>query len=746
VSAARTGNAVTPIALVVLAAGAAAYAYVVDKGRVSDADRAARGKDVFPSFRVDDVRRIELDHGTERLVLDRGRTGPGATPAQGFASSGSDWTMTSPRQDVVDPAAIDALVRELDVARRVRDVQRGDARGLDPPRVRGIVAVGPIEYRFALGSDAAAPDGAAYMRVEGEGTFVVGRSLKVQLLRGADAYRNRTLVPYGASDVQRIEMRAPGGGVVALERRGTAFRVGGTSGLRASRAEVDHLFEALANARAESFLDDAVADRAVGPRARAVVLWPRDPAKPRVSLLVGGMCPGGDPNLAEDVVVVRLEPTRASACAAAGLAAALGVTGEALVDEGPFVAHADEIEELRIEPADAGGPRVELARRGSGWHERAPEDRDLDADEVDSANGLAASLTAARALDAKRATPGQRLVVTARTTIVRTGGESTEVIEVASPDDSGVALARRVDDAAVLRLPRDVARRFEPHPIAIEGSAVWRAPVDPGEIVAIDDSCSRSPQRLQLDDGTWTTRGFTVDNLSASSLAESFARARADAWIAETDDGTFGFGRAGSCAVTLTLQPATDGGASRRVAMIFGDETEGGLYARAADGRGVFLAPLALRELAARPAVDRGRFRLDLPSIARVVFERSGGRVVLWRPRGAQRLVRQRAQVDGGEASEEASPGGSLEHALADLYAEFALHAGPPEAEEGMDRPTLAIEATARGDAGVPVETRISIGATTRSGTTDAYFARISGIDATFAVPRSVITAILDAL
>jgi hypothetical protein len=198
--------------------------------------------------------------------------------------------------------------------------------------------------------------------------------------------------------------------------------------------------------------------------------------------------------------------------------------------------------------------------------------------------------------------------------------------------------------------------------------------------------------------------------------------------------------------VTLTLQPAKEGGAPRRVGLIFGDETEGDLYARPADGRGVLLAPLALRELASRPAVDRGRFRLDLPSIARVVLERSGGRVILWRPRGAQRLVRQGAEVDGGEASEETSAGSSLERALAGLHAEFALHAGPPEADEGMDRPTLAIEATARGDASVPVETRVSIGAATRSGTTDAYFARISGVDATFAVPRSVVTAILDAL
>jgi Domain of unknown function (DUF4340) len=742
-SAARAGNTVTPIALVVLAVGTAAYAYVVDRERVSDADRQSRSADVFPSFRVDDVRRIELEHGSEKLVLDRPPAG--ASAPQASASSGSGWAMTSPRPDATDPAAIDVLLRELDLARRVRDVQAADARGLDAPRVRGTVAVGPVEYRFALGSDAATPDGAAYMRVEGEGTFVVGRALKVQLLRGADAYRDRTLVPYGASDVARVELRAPVGGVVVLERHGTAFRVGGTNGLRASRAAVDHLFEALADARAESFVDDGAADRAVGPRARAVVLIPRDPARPRMTLLVGGTCPSADPTLVDDVVVVRLEPTRTSACAARGLVEALGVTAEALVDEAPFIAHADEIEELRIESRDAAGLRVDLARRGNGWHERAPEDRDLDADEVDSANGLAASLTGARALDARPSAPGERLAMIARTTIVRTGGASPEVVEIEAPDVGGVSLARRADDASVLRLPREAARRFEPHPIAIERRTLWRAPIDPGEVTAIDDSCSRSPQRLELDDGVWTARGFAVDNLSASGLAESFARAKADAWIAETDDGTFGFGRPGSCSVTLTLDQAGDAGA-RRVGIVFGDEAEGGLYARAADGRAVFLAPRSLRELAARPSIDRGRFRLDIASLVRVVVERNGARVVLSRPRGADRLVRAGAELDGGEASDEADRGRGLERGLAGLYAEAAVHAGPPDADEGMDRPTLAIDATSRRGPEGPVETRISIGAPERGGTTDAYFARVSGVDATFAVPRSAVSAILDAL
>ncbi len=744
-SLAKASNAATPIALVVLAAGTAAYAYVVDRGRVSDADREARRTDAFPSFRVDDVSRVELIHGGETLVLDRqgAPTGPGAAPPRVWANSGAGWAMTSPHHDATDPAAIDALLRELEMATRLRSVAEGDARGLDSPRVRGAIEVGPIKYRFVLGADAAAPEGAAYMRIDGEGTFVVGRSLKVQLLRGADAYRDRTLVAYGVSDVGRIEMRAPAGGVVALERRGTSFRVGGAGGLRASRAEVDHLFGALADARAERFLDDAVADRAVGPQAQAVVLVPRDSAKPRLSFLVGGSCPGTDPALEGDVVVVRLEPSRASACATKDLAEALGVTADALVDRSPLVAHADEIEELRIEPADAGGPRIDLARRGSGWHERAPEERDLGADEVDSANGLAAALAGARALDATRGEPGERLAVRARTTVVRTGGLTTEVVEVTGADASGVALARRLDDGAILRLPRAAARRFEPHPIAIEARAVWRAPVDPGAIVAIDDTCGRVPQRLDLDDGAWTTRGYTVDNLSASSLAESFARAQADAWIAEVDDGTFGFGRPGSCAVTLTLQPASDGGATRRVGLAFGDESEGGVYARATDGQGVFLAPLALRDVASHPAVDRGSFRLDLSTLVRVVVERDGARVVLSRPRGADRLARLGVEADGGEPDEQ---GKSLESALAGLYAMSAVHAGPPDAGEGMDRPTLAIEATARGDAGAPVETRISIGAPTRDGTTDAYFARIAGVDATFAVPRAVVGAILESL
>ncbi len=742
----KARSAVTPVALVVLAVGAVSYAYFVDRGRVSDADRAARRRDVFPSFRVEGVRRVELVHGSEKLVLER------------EVDAGDAWVMAGSRRDAIDAAAVDALLRELEMATRVRDVQDGDAVGLGAPRVRGAVTIGPLEYRFVLGADAVAPEGAAYMSVEGEGAFVVGRSLKVQLLRGASAYRDRTFVPYGASEVARIEVRGQSGtGGFVLERHGTSFRVGGGAGLRASSAAVDRLFGAIADARAQMFLDDAATGSVGSEEDMAVAVMPRDSTRPPVRLLVGGACPldgdahepivlaGSRPvtNGIQDVVVARTEPSPMFACVDKALGEALAVSPDSLVDPSPLIAHADEIEELRIERVDipgADGARVELARRGGGWHERAPVDRDLGTGDVDSANALAAALADARATGVRRAEPGDRFPVHARVTIVRTGAAASEVVETSVPDASGVVLARRPDDGAVMRLARTVAVRFEPHPIALDSHAVWAAPFDPAAVTVIDDSCTRATERLELQDGTWRTRAFDVDGRSAAELSTSFAHARAEAWVSEGDEGAFGFEREGSCAVMLTLQPLTDGGPPRRVGMIFGESGEGGVYARTLDGPGVFVVPVSLRAMASRPAVDRGRFRIDVATLTRLVLTRNGDKLVLSRPRPDDPIVR----MDG----EDAGPDDAIERALAALRADDTVHTGPPVREEGLDHPTLEIEATRRAEGGPPTETRIAIGALgaeTREGATAAYFARIAGVDATFLVPRDVVDAILEA-
>jgi len=704
---------VTPVVLVLLAVGTAAYAYLVDRATVSDADRTLRRSDVFPSFRVEEVSRLEIVHGDESMVLERDADGGGGTA----------WTMVSPRRERADPAAVDVLLRELELATRLREVKPDDAPGLGAPRAHGQVQVGALAYRFALGADAARPEGAAYMRIDGEGTFVVDRSLKVQLLRGADAYRVRALVPYGASGIARLEVRAASGASFALDRAGATFHVAGL-GLRASRSAVDGLMATLADGRAETFLDDATADRAMASPAFTVTVAPRDAAQEAVTLRLGAECPG-QPG---DVVVVRTAPSRVSACTAHTLAEALATTSLALVDTSPFFAHADEIEELRLEPVGHAGPQVEVARRGSGWRERSPDDRDLTSDETDSANLLALALAQARGSDVHRAAADDRFEARARVTLVRTGGQSHEVVEVAASSPDGTTPMRRTEDGAILRVARAVARRFEAHPVALRARPVWRSAFEAGAVVAIDDTCTPTAERLELHDRTWTLRGpaaLPADGVSVADLLGTLAQLKADAWIAETDDGTFGFDGPGACAVVLTLDPAPGDARPRRAAIALGAEGDGGFYARTPDDLAVFVASPGLRQVLAHPAIDRSRFHIDTTGGASVVVLRGG--------------IRHRLSSEAG-ADEK------LEASVAGLFAESALHGGPALADEGLDHPTLELVVASRTDAATAAETRIVVGAETQVDGADAYFARVSGIEATFAIPKARVTAILDAL
>jgi hypothetical protein len=697
---------ITPVVLVVLATGAVAYAWFVDRGSVSDAERASRRSDVFPSFHVEDVTHVELVHGDETLVLDRDRDAGGG---------GSGWTMTSPRHEHADAGAVDALLRELALATRVRGVSDRDAVGLDEPRVRGSVRVGALEWRFVLGADAPRPEGAAYMRLEGEGSFVVQRSVKVQLLRGADAYRPRAILPFGASDVRRIHVAtAPDGGFTVERPRagGSTFRVA-EDGMRASRETADRILAALTEARAETFVDDAQADRELARDAFKVTVEPQDESKPRVELKVAGACPGQ----ATDDLLVETAPGRVSACVARTLADALRDAKVALDDTAPFFAHADEMEEVRLEPVGAAGTRVDIARKGAGWRERAPEDRDLSPDETDSANALALALATARGSQVRRA--AEPFAARARVTIERTGGSSTEVVDVGAPEPDGSVWVRRTDDGAVVRLGAAQARRFEPHPAALRARALWHSQFDPGAVVGIDDTCGPVPEKLVLRDGSWTMltpTGFTVDPVALTDLASAVAHAKADAWITESDDGSFGLGRPGGCAVALSLA-APDGGPARSVTLSFGADAGGGaFYARASDDPGVFVASGVLHALATHPAIERSRFHLDGHALGSVTVARGDHR---------------RAVALDADAPD------ALARAVEGLYAEAALHTGALGKGEGIDRPTLEVVGT-----GV----HLSIGAPVSVDGIDGYYARAAGVDATFIVPKHAVDAIVAAM
>lgn len=229
--------------------------------------------------------------------------------------------------------------------------------------------------------------------------------------------------------------------------------------------------------------------------------------------------------------------------------------------------------------------------------------------------------------------------------------------------------------------------------------------------------------------------GFSADAQAAADIADAMAHAKADAWIVEKDDGTFGLQGPAACTVALTVTSRQGPTGPRQVGIVFGDEHTGGYYAKTLDGPAVFVAPAALRVLASHPAIDRAKLRLDNSLLTRVTLVHDGERRVIdITPLAGSPVA---ASGDAGQTER-------LGQAVASFYAHDALHSGAPPRSEGFDRPTLQIDAILRADAG-SAERVITIGAPTRVGPFDAYFARLAGVDATFAVPRGSVERILDA-
>ena len=694
----------TSIALVVLAVALGVWIWI-DRGSITDSERAARPNNVLPAFRRDELSRVEIDRGNQKLVLSR------AIDRDADAA----WEIESPERGPADPNAVDQLLGALEFATYVRKVDPKAAPAFDAPRASGSIVMGKITFRFALGGPAPSPEGSSYLKLGDKDVFVVSKELTDQLLRGADAYKSRTIVPYLSLDLASIEVKSSAGDVTIRRTGDLTFAL--ASGLRASREKLDKLWSALAEMRAETFSDLDVKDPAV-----TITMTPKD-GRPRGVILVGGACPGH----ADDLVVVRTEPSRLAACAPRGIVDGLTQTEAALADTRVFFAHEDEVEELSLTSAD-GAQKIELARKGSGWHARAPFDRDLAGDEVDAANALTSAVIRAQGTSVA---PIGSEPFTLRAHVRVHGGEMKDDELVDLGEGPGHAwVVHRLADHAALAVAPEVARRLQPSKSALKGRDVVQPALDPKDVTSLSLRCG-TPQDLARDPASlkWTLsspRGYVADQAGALDLVDQIAHLRADAWIADTDDGTFGFASS-SCSATL----AARGG--RTLKLTLGRDGENGLYAIASDAAGstpVFLEPRVFRDALGRILIDRSALAIDPASASSIALARGGTRVELHRVGGV--LV-------GPDAGLPASVE-SITSALGVLRADDVVRLGPPAPDEGFDAPSLDVRATGEHAA------HVRFGRDTLRKNQAMVFARIDGVDATFAVARERVDPIRNAL
>lgn len=597
------------IVLVVCAVALGVWLWL-DRDRVTEGERKRRENSAFVVWRREELAQITVVHDGETIVLQRD---PAAPLAQGKEGA---WRMLSPRQERADPVAVERLLTTLELATVVRKATDTAALGLDAPRATGAVRMGNLDVPFVLGAVSPRPEGSGYFRVAGETPVVVSREVVDALLAPSDVYRDRAVVPYLATELRRFEAKRGDQGGFTLDRiDDRSFRVA-ESGVLASRTAVERVWAALAEMRAEAFPKDADVERLTAHPVVTLTLTPEDGAKPPAELVIGEACPAHP----ADVVVLRRAPTRVAACAPKDIVAALVVDPASLGETHVFTTRMDEIEELRLErvagggraaPASDGGraapDAIEIARKGTGFHQRAPVDRDLTADEAEAATELLTRLASSEARAVTRGGPPFSAVARAK---IRSG-EHEETVEIGAPAADGHATLRRVLDDARLDVDAPVVRRLLPRETSLRPRRALEGEVRRAARVLL--RCGVDQELVDRGEGLRlvSPAGYETDG-AIVQLVDGVLRGHVDTWVADAADGHFGF-RADGCHVVIAFE-----GGNAPVTLWFGSEGEGGVYARIEPRAGVMVAPRALRELAGRIYVSRGSLRVEAATIERV--------------------------------------------------------------------------------------------------------------------------------
>lgn len=633
-----------------------------------------------------------------------------------------------------------------------------------------------------------AADSAFEPAAEGRVHVVAGTELG-SVVQPVASYFPKQLLAYSVMDLVRVQVQSSQG-TVRLERSerasGAGFHVVSEhQSARVSAVAFERLLQALADVRASRFVDTAKADSLLRGATDAVqvTLWSKDGSVSEVR--IGGVCPSAatnrdKPTSAETplptapllVVALRTKPVPIAACVPATVLQLMPTHQHMFVDRRVFDVGADAIEQITIKR----DKRVlEMARMGAGWHVRKPVDEQLDGDDVDG------YLRALVGLQGALAQPGESnadssvdvaelskqfpsnstldlppellkdmTVVAVQAVSSDSATLHSRVVYVRGPVQTPQGLrllVRRADDDALLFVDTASESLFEPslqllRPLTLLDVNSQKIQ---GFLFTWSNSEGGAREREQLwlqrrnaDFELLQPKGFPVDSALAADMFDTVARLRAERWVADRDDGSFGFENSDS-SLRLWWE---DKEQKRDRRMLLGDRCAGGVqgrYAKWEDEPAVFVLPEAVTQGLGAYPIDRAAVMVDSSTVASIDVQ-------VQQKRATIRVHGQDWRTEPG-ATLQLSPRSleKMRRAVEQMRAEGVVHLGPAAQNEGFDRPlvTLRIHAV-KGFAQGPVFLEFGRGDVWRD--TNVHYVRRRGIEATFAVAQGKVNALLEAV
>jgi hypothetical protein len=285
----------------------------------------------------------------------------------------------------------------------------------------------------------------------------------------------------------------------------------------------------------------------------------------------------------------------------------------------------------------------------------------------------------------------------------------------------------------VLRIPAEQARAFGMDGTLLYSRKLTEFGISSFVSAEIERSTGERKQVLRRgsDEELKLERpaGFELDGALAADLMQALGALTAERFVADRDDGSFGFARS---PLTVHFTYKVEQNQKRERKLRFGDDTALGVYATLDDGP-VFVLPRSTREACETLLVNRATVASVVSGLGAVTLEARGRKLRLER-RGERFVVSQGTFPEDRIAD--------LLDALGDVRPEVALHTGAALPSEGFSSPTLRIELRTKQGA----TQTLTFGAGDAWRSTSVFYLRVSGVDATYVIAQSKVRALGDAL
>jgi hypothetical protein len=307
-----------------------------------------------------------------------------------------------------------------------------------------------------------------------------------------------------------------------------------------------------------------------------------------------------------------------------------------------------------------------------------------------------------------------------------------ETVELGAPQKDGALPVRRSSDGKILLVSREAARVLEPDSTLVRSLSILDFASTEFRTLEVDGKAIQQRVRREPSGGFVLEKpsGFERDAGVITSAVEALGSLRAERWVSDKDDGSFGFGEP---RLTARVTYVRGDAGEKTETITVGALATGGAYAKIASEPGVFLVPRRVLDALETLPIDRSPFMVTPDNATRVELSRNGKKLVL------EKIADAFTRSSGVELS--TTRVSEIVETLLAFRAETAIHTGPAKPSEGFAKPELV--ARIESSDGKPRTFRIGAGDSWQG--TSVHYARVEGVDATFVIAQSKVKVLFDA-